>query len=508
MSAMTHAKQSMGAVSRGTSAAASSVIVWSLTVGAICFALTLTLVRLPLILDSYLDLTVGRLIAQHGIPRTDTLTVAGSGRRWIDQQWLAQLLMYETWRVSGYVGLSFLLALLLGTAYGLIAYLCARYGAPPQHAALWALAAFLASVGHATVRAEMFSFPAFVLLLAILLHDARRREFHYSFLWVLVLLGVWGNLHGAAALGVMLVVVYCTARAATALKGGRKRSSAFYAASACASVAALFASPYGFAGARYYHAVFSSSILGRYELEWKPPRLDYPLDWMTYLFALASLVVFALAVRRRQPPNAVLMSATIVTGALAFHAMRYQMWFALSAAAFCAVTLSRLRSSRAHVNPLVLRLCGVVLAIVCPVAVVSAAASPPSRYEQSLANGALAAAARWTSAHPRDAILADPSISDRLLWSDPVTIGRVAFDGRLDMYSPQSVREWFDYVFGPHVPRTIGGRYYDVYVASVGNRSLYSKLGSETCLKTLFVDSRAIVAVRDRSDRGCRRSDP
>jgi hypothetical protein len=43
--------------------------------------------------------------------------------------------------------------------------LCIRLGAPPQRAARWALLAFFGSAGYAAIRAEMFSYPAFVLVL-------------------------------------------------------------------------------------------------------------------------------------------------------------------------------------------------------------------------------------------------------------------------------------------------------------------------------------------------------
>ena len=41
--------------------------------------------------DTYLNLYAGRLIAEHGLPRVDTLTLAGHGRPWLAQQWLAQV---------------------------------------------------------------------------------------------------------------------------------------------------------------------------------------------------------------------------------------------------------------------------------------------------------------------------------------------------------------------------------------------------------------------------------
>src|SRR6478672_4108823 len=91
---------------------------WPLGVAAFCF--TLTVARLQTTADSYLDLVGGRLIVAHGLPHVDTLTLVGHGRTWVDQQWLAQVLIYGIWRVAGNAGLGLALGLLLALAYGLL----------------------------------------------------------------------------------------------------------------------------------------------------------------------------------------------------------------------------------------------------------------------------------------------------------------------------------------------------------------------------------------------------
>src|SRR6476661_6167640 len=51
--------------------------------------------------DFWLALVSGREVAQHWLPHADHLTVMASGRHWVDQQWLAQLVLYEVTRVGG-----------------------------------------------------------------------------------------------------------------------------------------------------------------------------------------------------------------------------------------------------------------------------------------------------------------------------------------------------------------------------------------------------------------------
>lgn len=499
--AVTRARRTRRALSGSLEETATAALGWPLAVATLCF--TLTVVRLPTTADSYLDLVVGRLIAKHGVPHTDTLTLLGHGRSWVDQQWLAQLSMYGIWKLLGNVGLGVLLALLIGLSYGLLAHLCIALGAPPQRAVLWALLAFLGSVGFTAVRAEMFSYPALVLTLTLLVRDARRREFELSFLWVLAILAVWANLHGAVVLGALLVFVYCVIRATRALVADRFGSSVFYAGCAVGSVACLVATPYGFSEVRYYHGVFSSSVLREYENEWTSPRLSYLPDWMTFAFAVAVVVAVTLAVRRRHRPNGTLLLATLITGALALDAIRYQPWFAIAGAALVAATLAQIRPTPPTLDPRPLRVGAAALALLALVSAVSAGRGNLDRQETALARGVLAVVARWESEHPNARILADENTSDRLLWWYPTTSGHVALDLRLDFYDPAIVRQWFSFDFGPNL-LPVGGATYDVYVASSANGALYTKLREANCLTTIYADAYGIAAVRSASGPTCR----
>src|SRR4051795_1049396 len=74
------------------------LVVIALGAFAIVFVLAL---RKDLAIDGWMALVSGRWIAQHGLPTHDMLTVWTHGRRWIDQQWLAQLALYGLWRLGG-----------------------------------------------------------------------------------------------------------------------------------------------------------------------------------------------------------------------------------------------------------------------------------------------------------------------------------------------------------------------------------------------------------------------
>src|SRR5690349_24756561 len=51
--------------------------------------------------DGWYAFLGGDVIVHRGLPSHDTLTVWGHGRRWVDQQWLAQLVYYGLYALGG-----------------------------------------------------------------------------------------------------------------------------------------------------------------------------------------------------------------------------------------------------------------------------------------------------------------------------------------------------------------------------------------------------------------------
>ena len=67
------------------------------------FAVIFVLVFPPtlLVADSWLTLSAGRELVEHGLPHHEHLTVLALGRTWTDQQWGAQLLFYGAHALGG-----------------------------------------------------------------------------------------------------------------------------------------------------------------------------------------------------------------------------------------------------------------------------------------------------------------------------------------------------------------------------------------------------------------------
>ena len=120
--------------------------VW-LAVTAWAMARTL---RSPSCRDTFLDLNAGRVIAEDGIPRHDTLTVVAQGRDWVDQQWLAHLAFRGAEAAGGLAAVALVASLAWLAAATVIVVDLRAQGLPGPRAAIVGFAAVLGTVSVAT----------------------------------------------------------------------------------------------------------------------------------------------------------------------------------------------------------------------------------------------------------------------------------------------------------------------------------------------------------------------
>src|SRR3989442_11116904 len=76
----------------------------SLLIVLVCLYTCGLVARLPsdqLRQDGWLALVGGRFVAHAGLPSTDSLTAWTAGAHWVDQQWLAQLILFHLSGIGG-----------------------------------------------------------------------------------------------------------------------------------------------------------------------------------------------------------------------------------------------------------------------------------------------------------------------------------------------------------------------------------------------------------------------
>lgn len=477
--------------------------------------------------DTYLNLYAGRLIAEHGLPRVDTLTLAGHGRPWLAQQWLAHVAYYETWRAGGYAAIGVLSAACIAAAFALLAGLMLRRGTSPARTLTWVVIAFFVCQQNTAIRAQSFAYPLFVGMLWLLVED--EREGWRSRMWlVLPMLALWANLHGSILLAAPLVAGV----AAWRFWWTRDRR---YGVIALLAPLTVFCTPYGVGIASYYRTVMDNPAFARVVQEWQPTTLSPGNLQFIGLIAIVAAVM-VLAVRRGIRPSPLVLALTIVLIAGGIHTVRYQAWAAFPAAVLAADVLSALPAPARAMRPprlivvaatamvalvvplavlapslvrpqVFLLFAGVIAASAlleaasawrapaaallasCAVATVLLATNEPGIFTPDLSNGTVSALQRIEARDPSARLLADDVTSGPLLWHMPSLQGRIAFDPRLEVVSQAALGRYADFLLGKPDWLEISRNYSVVVVSRSSNATLAERMSRAPGWKLDYQDA-------------------
>ena len=307
--------------------------------GAAAMVLCVAVAPFLLGADFWLSLVAGREISESGLPQRDALTVLAAGREWIDQQWLAHLILYSLVRLGG---LPLVTLVGVGSVLGafVLAAVAARVrGASQPATVIVAFVALLAAPWAFALRAQALALPLFVAV-AWLLVDARDEIRRRTFL-IVPLMIVWANVHGSVVLGALLVVVLALSHL---VRRGLKAApwAALLALSACA---AMFVTPYDPAAiVRYYDRTLIDPPFADLVVEWRRPDLNL----LTAGFFLLAAATIVLAVWQWRRLGTFEVAALVATLAGALMTLRGVVWFVLLAAICLPAALdgaTRLRDS-------------------------------------------------------------------------------------------------------------------------------------------------------------------
>jgi hypothetical protein len=389
--------------------------------GAFAIVLLVSL-RRGLAPDGWLALVSGRWIVQHGLPSHDTLTVMAHGRRWTDQQWLGQLVLYGLWRLGG-IKLAMLVSALFATS-GLVgtALIAKKHGATARSVTWIAILAMVAYFPVAAVmRTQVFAFPLFAATLWLALEDARRPS-RRVFL-TLPLLALWANLHGSVLLGCGLV-----ASAGLVSMVQRRRPSGRGLALLLAPWLCIFISPYALHLPAYYQKVLLGSDFKHVVTEWAPTTLTAATAPM-FLLVLGGLWLLGRNARALPVYDQVVFVAMAV---IAFQAIRNLAWIALVALAVLPPLIDRMRSPVEEPKRLN-RILALVIIGSALVSLAGVAAKPTNWFTHAFPAGGVQAVAAAARGDGR--VFATSPYADWVLWNDPRLSGRVAFDTRFELLS-------------------------------------------------------------------------
>jgi hypothetical protein len=400
----------------------------------LCLGLQAALMRRALQADAWYTLAAGRLVSR-GLPRHDTLATISAGRRWVDQQWLGQLGIYELWRAGGIVTALLAGVILFGAAVVLAAASARMRGACDRSVALVLAVAFFAGLTDTALRAQAAAFVLFALVLALVLDDEVRPSRR---LWLaLPVLVVWANVHGSVLLGAGLVALRGLTEIIQALRartGGGRHGLRGIGLLALPWICVL-ASPYALGLPGYYRSVLDNRSLSSASTEWAHSSLT----GQPFFYALlAGGTLIGILGRRRL--SAVGILAFAGTAALGVTAVRNDAWFALVSLAVLPPALDAVWRPAAAPRRRLVNLalaCGSIGFALLLAAIVAARGT--GWFERSFPPAAARAAAGAAHADPHAVIFANESFADWLVFEQPSLEGRVAFDIRYELLRPREL---------------------------------------------------------------------
>jgi hypothetical protein len=454
----------------------SRMLAWAearaLFITAVAVVIILSLAGIPahLAQDGYLALVAGRIVAAHGVPHRDFLTIMAHGVRWTDQQWLAQLAMYEVERIGGLPLLTVAYTFLTGIAFALTVSAARRLGGRDVPVlAMLPLGGFFYLATAVSIRTQGLAYPLFVATLW-LLADASRRPFGRRpagsrpagrrELLVFPILVLWANVHGSVTLGVGMAGLYGLTRIAASVRaagGPRGIADPKGLAFVLGAPLTLFATPYGLSIIRYYRVTLFNPDFAKIVSEWKPVTAYTILAVPLLLLIVGTAWSLGRSGRRTPAFDQIVLA---VLGFAAIDAVRNITWFGLAVmmllpAAISTIRLPRpARPRRPRVNH---ALVAASLALVALTGITTLA-RPTSWFQSTYPKRAVPVLARMLAAHPRIKIFADVRFADWLIWEDPAFAGHVAYDTSLENLTDAQLNAISTLAAtpGPGVPNTLG----------------------------------------------------
>jgi hypothetical protein len=393
--------------------------------------------------DSWLALVAGRLVATHGIPHHDYFTLMTHGVNWVDQQWLAQFLMYELQRLGGLQVMTVVYVLITSAAFAGTIVVARRLGGQDLHVlAMLPLGAFFYLAAAVWIRTQGLAYPLFITTLYLLATDARAPQ-PLSRTWlVFPMLILWANLHGSVTLGVGLAVLYGAIRVVRCIRGHHLISPLGTGAVAFIVLPplTLLVTPYGTSIVHYYRVTLLNPEFGKLVTEWKPvtsvPLLAVPL------FVLIAGALYTLArTWRRTPVFELLVIVALAFGAV--DAVRNITWFGLAVIMLLPSAIDKLKAGRpaplrrARIN----RILATVIGVLALGITVLTLARPESWFTSTYPTSAIPTLEHLMAQDHQDKVFADIRFADWLIWQDPrVFSGHVAYDTSLELLTGAQLR--------------------------------------------------------------------
>ena len=276
-----------------------------LAIGLLFIAISVLACLAPAQGDTWWLLREGNEILRRGsVSLVDSYSHTATGLFWPNHEWLTEVIFYGLYRAGGMPLIAALCGLLIVTTWAISWRLTP--GSFEVRFLLFAGAVALSASGWA-IRPQVLSMALFLLTVMLCL---QRRE-----IWLPLVFVAWANLHGAVALGLVVVAASLVARTWS----GRAIPWRFGAIAALCGAATL-ASPLGWQLWSFIPASMERSRINQL-IEWLPPDLT-PLYLPFWMMAAALVGLAIMQVRRLDARSLQLVAVALLMLPLAVQARR------------------------------------------------------------------------------------------------------------------------------------------------------------------------------------------
>jgi hypothetical protein len=284
------------------------------------------------LLDFWWHLRLGQVIVEtFSIPSTDIFSFTASGKPFLVQNWLTEVLYYLTYLGGGFELIIFMNTVVLVAALIPVYHLCWEESRNIRLAALvTGLPVFVMAI-YASVRAQVLSFFFFSVFFWVLWRYSRGRG---KFLWLLPpLMVLWVNLHGAFVLGLGLIVLFAFSETVRRITLGAQPNTLTYKQLGrlllifCFAVAMTLINPETFNIYQYVLQVIQDPGSQLYVTEWQPPKIDSESGLLCFFvpFLLTGLVLLY----SKKRPNFTELLLFAGFSAFALTAIRNGVWYVI-----------------------------------------------------------------------------------------------------------------------------------------------------------------------------------
>lgn len=266
------------------------------------------------------------ILRNHTIPTVDSYTYTQAEKPYIYNAWLSSIFF---WLLRDTTSATLLHSILPLIFCGAIWKCCQIVGAKTRLTMILTTMTILVTLGHWSMRPQLFSFPLFGLTLLSVL---QWRKGYTRYIWFLPIISLlWVNLHGAFPL------LFLLAGAAFVGGEGERKTLTF------ALLIAFFTSlinPYGIKAWYYVYSVLIDTSTQQLGIEWLPPSINQSWN-MKFFFAwlLAFPLITALSSQKLKFTDWLWFFGF---GLMALSGLRYVVWFAAVFAPINAVLLAPL----------------------------------------------------------------------------------------------------------------------------------------------------------------------